>query len=230
MAEMNGLQLEVKSVDIGYGAKQVLHQAQLSIRAGGVHLLIGRNGTGKSSLLRSIAGLQPIQAGSIVLDGKNVHELSAVVRAKSLAYVASTPPRTSQLCVEEVLGLAASNAANIPRVLEHFGHLSWAPRRLDTLSDGEAQRVMFARAVLQDTPWIFMDEPMAFLDVPSRKAFWNHAVEVTEQGTTIFLASHDYEQLAKSVSIASAHLIEAKGIVPLDPRESPQKWTKRMES
>jgi iron complex transport system ATP-binding protein len=229
MTEANSQRLEAKDVDIRYGAEFVLRTAQLSIPVGGLHLLIGRNGAGKSSLLRSMAGLQPIQGGVIALNGHNVHRMSAAERAKRGAFVASTPPRTSQLRVEEVLGLASSSTARAAEVLAMFGETAWAQQRMDALSDGQAQRVMFARAVLQETPWIFMDEPTAFLDVPSRKAFWKHAVDVAVQGTTIVLATHDYEHLAGAVKLASVHLVAAQSVRALDPSGPPQGWTERMQ-
>ena len=229
MTEANSHRLDAKDVDIRYGAEFVLRAAQLSIPVGGLHLLIGRNGAGKSSLLRSMAGLQAIQGGVIALNGHNVHGMSSAQRAKRVAFVASTPPRTSQLRVQEVLGLASSSTARVAEVLAMFGETAWAKQRMDSLSDGQAQRVMFARAVLQEAPWIFMDEPTAFLDVPSRKAFWKHAVDVADQDTTIVLATHDYEHLAGAVKLASVHLVASQSVKALDPSGPPQGWTERMQ-
>jgi len=65
--------------------------------------------------------------------------------------------------------------------------------------------------------------------VPSRKAFWMRAVEVARQGTTLVLASHDYEQLAGEIQPTSVHLIEARNIISLDSEETPSRWTERME-
>ena len=229
MTEGISHRLEVNRIDIRYGASTVLQAADLSIRGGGFHLLVGRNGAGKSSLLRAMAGLQSLQGGSILLNGSDVHAMPSAERAQALAFVASTPPRTSQLRVVEVLNLADSNPERVSEVLAQYGDLAWAQQRMDALSDGQAQRVMFARAVLQRTPWIFMDEPTAFLDVPSRKAFWTHAVQEARQGTTLVLATHDYEQLAGEIQPSSVHLIEAMNIISLNPEETPSRWTERME-
>ena len=76
---------------------------------------------------------------------------------------------------------------------------------------------------------MFMDEPTAFLDVPSRKTFWKHAVDVAVQGTTIVLATHDYEHLAGAVKLASVHLVGAQSVKALDPSGPPQGWTERMQ-
>ncbi|MGB2385505.1 MAG: ATP-binding cassette domain-containing protein, partial [Flavobacteriales bacterium] len=107
MTEAISHRLDVNRIDIRYGAATVLQAAELSIRGGGIHLLVGRNGAGKSSLLRAMAGLQSLQGGSIVLNGSDVHAMPSAERAQALAFVASTPPRTSQLRVVEVLNLAA---------------------------------------------------------------------------------------------------------------------------
>ena len=223
--------LRVEGAAVGYGRHQsVMDQATMCLDHGAVHLLIGRNGAGKSTLLRAMAGLHPLQKGRILLNEHSIHSLTDKERAARVAYVASTPPRTSQLRVGEVLELAAEDRSEVTTLLSAFGEKHWWDRRLDTLSDGQAQRVMFARALLQNTPWVFMDEPTAFLDVPSKRAFWNHLAVAAERGQSLVLATHDYEHLASRGIVDSVHLIHKGALRAIEPHAAPDEWTQMMES
>lgn len=223
--------LRVEGAAVGYGRDQsVIEQADMYLDHGAVHLLIGRNGAGKSTLLRAMAGLHPLQKGRVVVNDHSIHALTDRERAAWVAYVASTPPRTSQLRVGEVLELAAKDRSEVTAMLSAFGEEHWWDRRLDTLSDGEAQRVMFARALLQNTPWVFMDEPTAFLDVPSKRTFWKHLAVAAERGQSLILATHDYEHLASRGAVDSVHLIHRGALQAVDAHAAPGEWTEMMES
>lgn len=222
--------LQVEQATVGYGRHEaVLNTVRMHLEEGAVHLLIGRNGSGKSTLLRAMAGLHPMRSGRVRVNGQEIHGLNEKVRSELVAYVASTPPRTSQLRVGQVLELVARDRSETRAVLHAFGEKDWWDRRLDTLSDGEAQRVMFARALLQETPWVLMDEPTAFLDVPSKRAFWEHLAVAAERGQRLVLATHDYEALARSGSINSVHLIQDGTVSALDSQSKPEEWTFQME-
>lgn len=231
MSEQASNVLRVEGASVGYDRQQtVIREAHMCLDRGAIHLLIGRNGSGKSTLLRAMAGLQPLQDGRVLVNDQPIHQLSDKERSAWVAYVASTPPRTSQLRIGEVLDLVTQDRSEAVALLAAFGEKHWWDRRLDTLSDGEAQRVMFARALLQNTPWVLMDEPTAFLDVPSKQMFWNHLAVAAERGQSLVLATHDYEYLASTGSVDSVHLIR-KGVMEEIAVDSvPEDWTRLMES
>lgn len=218
--------LFVQEVTLRYGRQApVLEKASMHLNSGSVHLLIGRNGSGKSSLLRAMAGLQSVHSGRIDVDGTDMHSASHDERAQRVAYVASTPPRSSQLKVGEVLQLAAAVGEDAHAMLCQLGEAGWWKRKLDSLSDGEAQRVMFARALLQRAPWVLMDEPTAFLDVPSKRVFWEQLRHAAARGQQLVLATHDYEYIAGQGLQGTVHGITGRRIEALDPDSSANDWT-----
>lgn len=218
--------LSVQHATLRYGRQApVLADASMHLNQGSVHMLIGRNGSGKSSLLRAMAGLQSIATGRIEVDGTDIHAASYDERAQLVAYVGSTPPRSSQLKVGEVLELAATRGEDPRTMLCQLGQEGWWNRPLDSLSDGEAQRVMFARALLQRAPWVLLDEPTAFLDVPSKHVFWEQLQLAVARGQQVVLATHDYEYIAAQGLQGTVHGIREGLIHALDPADSAHDWT-----
>ena len=221
--------LALNKATIGYrGASPLLREISFAWEAGGIHLLLGRNGAGKSTLIRTLAGLMDPMAGDVLIAEESILSLSSKERAKRMAYVHSTPPRTSELKVGEVLQLMGGEEAEVRSVLEDFGEGSWWDRPLSTLSDGEAQRVMFARCILQRTDWILLDEPSAFLDALARKRFWNHVEHAAQLGRGILVATHDFMEITDRI-IASVTMVSSQGLKKLDPSQEPASWTAEME-
>jgi len=220
--------LELREASIGYsGRLPLLSRIRFAWRPGGIHLLLGRNGAGKSTLIRTLAGLMRSMDGEVRIAGESVFALSSKDRARRLAYVHSTPPRTSELKVGEVLLLQRCEEAEARRMLHEFGDESWWERPLSALSDGEAQRVMFARCMLQRTDWILLDEPTAFLDAVARRRFWNLLEQAAQMGRGILVATHDFTEIDKRL-IASVTLVSSAGLTELDPSQSPADWTMEM--
>lgn len=165
---------------LGYGPRILLERVSADIPDGALTALLGRNGTGKSTLLRAIAGLGPAAPGSIRLCGRELHALSLQQRAQTVGFVATDKVRIANLSCEEVVSLGRAPYTDwigrlsgkdreiVRRALLLTGMESFALKTMDTLSDGECQRVMIARALAQDTPVILLDEPTAFLDLPNR--------------------------------------------------------------
>ena len=161
-------------------------RAHLALRGGNHHrkgrltALIGRNGTGKSTLLRAIAGLNRRYTGRILLDGHNAADMRAAEMAKTLAFVTTERTRIANLKCKDVVAIGRAPYTNwigkmqeadkeiVMRSLASVGMEAYAERTMDKMSDGECQRIMIARALAQDTSIILLDEPTSFLDMPNR--------------------------------------------------------------
>lgn len=142
--------------------------------------LLGRNGTGKSTLLRAIASLGKVQGGEICIDGREISTMSSTELSRRVAFVNTERIDVEALTVYDLVAvgrspytdwmgrLKADDERIIERSMQIAGIEGMASRMVSTLSDGECQRVMIARALAQDTPIILLDEPTAFLDLPNR--------------------------------------------------------------
>ena len=172
--------IELHDFSIGYGERTLLCEVEATIEKGKLTALIGRNGTGKSTLLRAIAGLNRRYAGRILLDGHNAADMRVAERARTLAFVTTERTRIANLKCEDVVAIGRAPYTNwigrmqkadteiVMRSLASVGMEDYAERTMDRMSDGECQRIMIARALAQDTPIILLDEPTSFLDMPNR--------------------------------------------------------------
>ncbi|WP_286141134.1 ABC transporter ATP-binding protein, partial [Duncaniella freteri] len=172
--------IHLKDFSIGFGSRTLLDKVNTSFGKGQLTALIGRNGSGKSTLLRAIAGLNRQYSGDIILDGKDIRTLSPGGLAKSLAFVTTERTRIPNLRCEDVVAIGRAPYTNwIGRMQDIDRHIvsdatrsvgmeGYAGRTMDTMSDGECQRIMIARALAQDTPVMLLDEPTSFLDMPNR--------------------------------------------------------------
>ncbi len=158
--------LEVKSIDVFYGASRALSEVSIAAEIGKVTCILGRNGVGKTSLIRAIAGLQPIAAGSIAFDGQQIAKLSTAQRARAgIALVPQGREIFATLTVEENLktGYACLPRAtrNIPdEIFELFPVLkSMLSRRGGDLSGGQQQQLAIARALVMRPKLLLLDEP-----------------------------------------------------------------------
>ena len=178
----------------------------LTIEAGRLTCLVGRNGVGKSTLLRTIAGLQPPLSGTVSIGGEDISRLSPSRRAKKVSIVLTRQPESGSLTVAEAVALGRMPYTNFwgtltaedRRIVEEAMRLtditSLAHKRLARLSDGERQKAMIARAIAQQTPVILLDEPTAFLDHPSKESLFELLTRLAhEHGKTILLSTHDLE-------------------------------------
>jgi iron complex transport system ATP-binding protein len=152
----------------------------LEIRAGQLICLLGPNGAGKSTLLRTLAGLQPPLEGSVELGGAGAARLTPIQRARKVSLVLTDRVAGNTLTVYSLVALGRYPYSGWMGTLSEADRkvIEWAigatgiesliHRQAHTLSDGESQKVMLARALAQDTPILMLDEPTAHLDLPSR--------------------------------------------------------------
>lgn len=172
--------IELRDFSIGFGSRTLLQDVTASLPQGELTALIGRNGSGKSTLLRAIAGLNRNYSGSIMADGRDIKRMNAPERARALAFVSTERIRIPDLRCCDMVAMGRAPYTNwmgrmqdsdreiVMQALEATGMADYASRTMDTMSDGECQRIMIARALAQDTPVILLDEPTSFLDIPNR--------------------------------------------------------------
>ena len=196
---------------IGYTGRRhtphvVASDLQATLPAGRLTCLIGANGVGKSTLLRTLAGFQPPLAGQVFLQGRPARTLSSHDYARQVAVVLTRRPEVYHLSVAELVGLgrtpytgfwgtlSAADRSVVARALSLAGIASLASRSVGTLSDGECQKLMIAKALAQQTPVILLDEPTAFLDFPS-KVETLHMLRCLahDMGKAILLSTHDVQ-------------------------------------
>jgi len=165
--------------------------------------IVGRNGTGKSTFLKSLVRLVPLLGGNILLKGKPVEHYSNPEYAGLVSFVSTDMPKTAGMTVKELVSLgrfphtnwlgylSSSDHAKVNRAIElaDLGRLK--DKQVFRISDGERQRAMIARALAQDTPVIVLDEPTAFLDLPNKYELAGLLSNLVSMGKTIVISTHD---------------------------------------
>lgn len=172
--------INIQHIRLGYGNRTILDEVSAKMSSGELVALIGRNGTGKSTLLRAIAGLGELSGGSILLGGEPIDHMSPQKLATTVSFVTTERIRIPNLHCRDVVALGRAPYTNwigrmqtqdamiVKRSLKYVGMEDYANRTMDRMSDGECQRIMIGRALAQDTSIILLDEPTSFLDLPNR--------------------------------------------------------------
>lgn len=227
--------IELKALCTGYftprGAIQIQSGITASLRGGEFICLLGKNGAGKTTLLRTLSGFIPPLEGNIIIDGDNITSLSQSELSRKVGVVLTERPSVSLMNVEQLVALGRSPYTGFwgrltdrdRRITEEAmvatGITSLRERLVDTLSDGERQKVMVAKTLAQQTPVIFLDEPTAFLDFPSKADVMRLLRTLAhEHGKIVFLSTHDINMalaLADSLWLADRQL----GVTVGTPRE-----------
>ena len=219
----DGETIQLINLGIGYmtkhGVRTVAEGINGTIRKGELTCLLGANGVGKSTLLRTLTAFQPMTAGEVLIEGHDMTSFSDKEMSRLIGVVLTEKPDVRNMRVRELVSLGRSPSTGfwgtyskedlkiVDEAISLVGIDTLSRRMVHTLSDGERQKVMIAKALAQQTPVIYLDEPTAFLDYPSKVEVLQLLRRISrEAGKTIFLSTHDVElalQLADTVWLMS---------------------------
>ena len=202
--------IHIKDLSIGYPGKGevkvVAGHINAGINSGELTCLLGANGIGKSTLLRTLSAFQPKLSGEIFIQGKEIEQYKDKELSMAISVVLTEKCEVRNMTVTELVGLGRTPYTGFwgtldeddKQIVERSISLvkieKLADRMVHTLSDGERQKVMIAKALAQETPIIFLDEPTAFLDFPSKVEMMQLLHRLSRQtNKTIFLSTHDLE-------------------------------------
>lgn len=234
--------IELKDLTIGYAQKNntkvVASGINATLHSGRLTCLIGANGIGKSTLLRTLSAFQPPLSGEIFIDNDPPIPLSTLSDkqlSRLIGVVLTEKPDVQNMTVFELVGLGRSPYTGfwgrlneedkevVKESLRLVGIESLQDRLIQTLSDGERQKTMIAKALAQQTPVIYLDEPTAFLDYPSKVEMLTLLRHLArETGKTIFLSTHDMElalQIADELWLMTAESPSNNGLCQ-SPKET----------
>ena len=202
--------ITIENLATGYktkhGFKIVSECINATLYRGRLTCLLGPNGAGKSTLLKTLSGMIPPLRGRILIGTRPMSEFSPRDLAQEIGVVLTERLMVSNMSVMELISLGRSpytgfwgkpsneDESIVNEAIRMVGIVKLQDRMIQTLSDGERQKVMIAKALAQDTPIIFLDEPTAFLDYPSKVEILQLLLRLTrEKGITAFLSTHDLE-------------------------------------
>ena len=213
--------IELRDLTVRFGGHEAVRHASFAAEAGDWVVLIGPNGAGKTSVLRAMCGLLPFD-GKILVDGRDVRSLSRRELARIVAFVPQTPETPHELTVAEYVLLgrtphigyfAAEGTADrraAASALDRLELSSFAERPLGSLSGGEVQRVVLARALAQEAPILLLDEPTTALDLGRQQQALELIDALRTDGLTVVSTMHD---LTLAGQYAARLLLLDRGVV-----------------
>jgi iron complex transport system ATP-binding protein len=195
--------IEIKALSCGYGKRDVINRIDLNLNDGELAGILGPNGSGKSTLILSLSGVLSYRSGNIKVAGEEIARTTARWRARQMASV----PQKSELtfpfkCLSVVLmgrypylpqwgGYSKEDMDKALDAMEQTDTIQFAQRMITEVSGGEAQRVIIARALAQETGILLLDEATSSLDVAKKIQIFDLLKRKNTQGTTLLCAMHD---------------------------------------
>ena len=207
---MNNTTIEIRNLTTGYkvkkGEKIVSRGLNATLNRCELTCLLGPNGAGKSTLLRTLAAFQSALGGKVIVDNRDIKSYKTQELARLISVVLTDNSKINNMTAYEVIAMGRSPYTGfwgklkerdknmIDKCLNWIGIEDLKNRKMQTLSDGERQKVMIAKAIAQETPIIFLDEPTAYLDHPSKVQMMLLLHRLAKAlKKTIFMSTHDLE-------------------------------------
>jgi len=204
------ISIELKNLSTGYkvkgGDKVIASRLNATLNSGEMTCLLGPNGAGKSTLLRTLAAFQPALGGTVEVMGQDIRKYKSQDLARLVSVVLTDNSGIKNMTAEEVVAMGRSpytgfwgklkdkDKQMVDKCLGWVGIKELKSRKIQTLSDGERQKVMIAKAIAQETPVILLDEPTAYLDYPSKiqmMLLLHRLAKALKK--TVFMSTHDLE-------------------------------------
>lgn len=186
--------IEVNNLTVQYDHHVVLDNLSFTIHEGELTAILGPNGSGKSTLIKAILGLVPVKQGTIKVFGKPIHEVLSLIGYLPQRLVFD---RTFPITVEEFLALSLQKDAPVTAINDVLGEVglqSYKTNLLGELSGGQLQRILIARAILNQPKLLILDEPEAGIDIEAERNFYALIQHLdNEHGMTVVMISHEVD-------------------------------------
>jgi len=193
--------IEIRNIAFSYGKHEILRDVTFTAQAGECVGILGNNGAGKSTLITCINRIRTPQRGSVCIDGREVREMGRLEMARTIAYVAQKNEMNHATVFDCVLlgrrpyikwGVSQEDIDLCRAMIERVGLSEFEVRNLDELSGGELQKVMLARALVQQPKVLLLDEPTSNLDPRNQYEMMALVQQIArEQGITVLIVIHD---------------------------------------
>ncbi|EFM11447.1 ABC transporter related protein [Paenibacillus curdlanolyticus YK9] len=204
------IRLTTAQLDISYEDRMIVQNLNIAIPQGKITALVGSNGSGKSTILKTMARIMSPSNGQVLLDGKSIHKQSTKEVAKQLAILPQNPTAPDGLTVTELVSygrfpyqkgfgsLTKEDRSIVQWAIQATGMMEFAERPVDQLSGGQRQRAWIAMALAQETDILFLDEPTTFLDMAHQLEVLQLLQKLNEENNrTIVMVVHDLNHASR---------------------------------
>lgn len=219
--------LNLNNISIQFGNTAVIKGCTYTFEPNGLYFILGNNGAGKTSVLRSICGLQEPAIGNILLNGKDIYQMSLMDRSSFVQYIDNPFPVPSYINLKEYLELGyAKDSGKLQNAFESMRLEPLKDKLVDEMSRGQQQKAMLAKLVYGNQPVWLLDEPSNFLDYPSLQHFWEQIQDFSKKKLIIATVHNPEEVLKLNATIL---MIKKGNLISFEQKPSLEELIKHLE-